>query len=230
MSFETTNEGFPQPIMLAGSRKINRKALSHGTSNLALPTAAREPNVTISLEAILERKCAQHYLAMPSTVHVWAQADPIVYTDQNGDTKQHTFDIMVESNDGHITAVAVKPYAIALRKRLDLTLQRIAACITPDFANEVALFTDRTISRQVEDNNSRFHAYRRQSDIEAETALQRIMCGLKGTISINDLVQAVGLDGRGFWAIFIAIYEGVLRQVSPGRIDYDTLVRAEVSS
>ena len=136
---------------------------------------------------------------------------------------------MVERDDGHITAVAVKPYAIALRKCLDLTFQRIAACITPDFANEVALFTDRTISRQVEDNNSRFHAYRRQSDLEAETALQRIMCGLKGTTSISDLVQAVGLDGRGFWAIFIAIYGGVLRQVSPGRIDCDTLVQTEVS-
>jgi hypothetical protein len=230
MSFKNKNEGFPQPIMLAGSRKLNRRALGHGTSNLAQPTRAGEANVTISLESILEKKCAQHYLGMLDVRRVWAQAEPVEYTDAFGNLKYHTFDVMAERDDGYIIAIAAKPYEIALKKRLDLTLQQIALCITPDFADEVALFTDRTISRQAEVNNSRFHAYRKQVDQEAEAALMQVTRGLVGTAFIKDLVRAVGLDGRGFAAIFIAIYKGVLRQVSPGLIDYDTQVGLGVMS
>ena len=227
MSSNDFGIGFPQPIFLRGARAINRKTKGHGTSNVVLPNEGCGPNQVVSVEAILERKGLQHYLSQPGVVRVTGQVGPIKYVNAEGNRKEHTFDLLVVRSDGHKILVAVKPFEIAVRDRLDLTLQQIAACVPAGFANEVALFTDRSISRQQQVNNSRYHAIRRIADQEAELAVEGAVRQLKGSTTISDLVEAVGLAGRAYGAILNSIYRGVLHQVSAGLIDYDTVVRAE---
>jgi len=225
MSSKNLGIGFPQPIFLPGARAINRKTKGHGTSNVVLPNEGCGPNQVVSVEAILERKGIQHYLSQPGVVSVTGQVGPIEYVDARGKSKSHTFDLFVVRADGHKALVAVKPFEIAARDRLDLTLQEIAACVPAGFANEVTLFTDRTISRQQQVNNSRYHAFRRIDDPEAELAVEGAISQLKGSTTISDLVDAVGLAGRAYGAIINSIYRGVLHQVSVGLIDYSTVVR-----
>ncbi|MEO9898446.1 MAG: hypothetical protein ABJD13_15865 [Paracoccaceae bacterium] len=230
MSSNDFGNGFPQPVFLRGARAINRKTRGHGTSNVVLPNDGCGPNQVVSVEAILERKGLQHYLSQPGVVRVTGQVGPIKYVNAEGNRKEHTFDLFVVRSDGHKTLVAVKPFEIAVRDRLDLTLQQIAACVPAGFANEVALFTDRTISRQQQVNNSRYHAIRRIDDQEAELAVEVAVRQLKGSTTISDLVDAVGLAGRAYGAILNSIYRGVLHQVSAGLIDYGTIVRSGAMS
>jgi len=226
MSSDNFNIGFPQPVFLRGARAINRKTRCHGTSNVVLPNESCGPNHVVSVEAILERKGLQHYLSLPGVVKVTGQVGPVDYFDAEGNSKKHTFDLFALRSDGRRTLVAVKPFEIAVRDRLDLTLQQIAACISSDFADEVALFTDRTISRQQQVNNSRYHAIRRITDQEAELAVEGVVRQLTGNTTISNLVDAAGLAGRAYGAILNSIYRGVLHQVSAGLIDYGTVVRA----
>lgn len=230
MSSNDFGIGFPQPVFLRGARAINRKTRGHGTSNVVLPNEGCGPNQVVSVEAILERKGLQHYLSQPCVVRVTGQVGPIKYVNAEGIRKEHTFDLFVVRSDGHKTLVAVKPFEIAVRDRLDLTLQQIAACVPAGFANEVALFTERTISRQQQVNNSRYHAIRRINDQEAELAVEDAVRQLKGSTTISDLVDAVGLAGRAYGAILNSIYRGVLHQVSAGLIDYGTIVRSGAMS
>lgn len=225
MSSKKSDIGFPQPVFLRGARAINRKTKGHGTSNVVLPNEGCGPNQVVSVEAILERKGFQHYVSQPDVVRVTGQVGPIEYVDAEGNHKEHTFDLFAVRSDGHKTLVAVKPFEIAVRDRLDLTLQQIAACVPTGFANEVALFTDRTISRQQQINNSRYHAIRRIDDQEAELAVEEVVRQIKGSTTISDLVDAAGLAGRAYGAILNSIYRGVLHQVSAGLIDYGTIVR-----
>lgn len=230
MSSNNFGIGFPQPVFLRGARAINRKTRGHGTSNVVLPNDGCGPNEVVSVEAILERKGFQHYVSQPDVVRVTGQVGPIEYVNAEGSRKEHTFDLFVVRSDGHKTLVAVKPFEIAVKDRLDLTLQQIAACVPAGFANEVALFTDRTISRQQQVNNSRYHAIRRIDDQEAELAVEMAVGQLKGSTTISDLVDAVGLAGRAYGAILNSIYRGVLHQVSAGLIDYGTIVRSGAMS
>jgi len=225
MSSGISTQGFPQPVFLPGARAINRRTKGHGTSNVVLPNEGWGPNHVVSVEAILERKGLQHYLSQPGIVKVTGQAGPVGYVDADGNQKKHTFDLLAHRSDGYKIAVAVKPFETAVRDRLDLTLQKIAACVPAGFANEVALFTDRTISRQQQVNNSRYHAIRRIADQEAELAVERVIRQLNGNTTISDLIDAVGLAGRAYGAILNSIYRGVLHQVSAGLIDYGTVVR-----
>ncbi len=197
---------------------------------MVLPNDGCGPNEVVSVETILERKSFQHYVSLPDVVRVTGQVGPIEYVNAEGTRKEHTFDLFVVRSDGHRTLVAVKPLEIAVKDRLDLTLQQIAACVPAGFANEVALFTDRTISRQQQVNNSRYHAIRRIDDQEAELAVAVAVRQLKGSTTISDLVDAVGLAGRAYGAILNSIYRGVLHQVSAGLIDYGTIVRSGAMS
>jgi hypothetical protein len=150
------------------------------------------------IERLLERKGLQHYLSLPGIIKVTGQVGPIDYKDADGIHKKHTFDLFALRSDGHKILVAVKPFEIAVRDRLDRTLQQIAACVPAGFANEVALFTDRTISRQQQVNNSRFHALRRIRDVEAEQAVEAASLRLHGETTVGDLVNVVGLAGRAY--------------------------------
>lgn len=215
-----------QPVILQGARKINRRARGHGTSLITLPGRHGAPNTAIITEAILERKAAQHYLAQPDVVSVRAQVGPVPYRGLDNAQHTHVFDLLVERGDGRRIAVAVKPYALAVKERLDLKLGCIAQSISPKFADEVTLFTDRTISRATEANNARFHALRKVEDTEADAAVRRFIGTLTGQITLRRLVEVVGLGGRAFRAAFVAVFLGLLVQVSSGVIDYSTVVRA----
>lgn len=230
MSSSYSTQGFHQPVFLRGARAINRRTRGHGTSNVVLPNEGCGPNQVVSVESILERKALQHYLSLPGVERVMGQVGPIDYIDADGQSKQQTIDLVAHFRNGYKIGVAVKPFEIAVRDRLDLTLQQIAACIPEKTANEVALFTDRTISRQQQVNNSRYHALRRISDIEAERAVEEASRQLRGQTTVGDLVEAIGLAGRAYGAVLNSIYRGVLHQVSAGLIDYGTVVRSGAMS
>lgn len=153
---------------------------------------------------------------------------PVVeYIDDDGVSRNHTFDYLIELVDGTRIAIAVKP----ARKREEMTtlLDRIRANgitgigkggrRTPGIVDAIMLATDAEATYELCENAYFILASRDHHDEAEVVRLYDLLNGLPGQFRFGQLLLNCASRGKRRTAIWRLIDLGVLEPVSSGRID-----------
>lgn len=177
----------------------------------------------IMCESGLEKKVAHFLLTHPQVADLREQPPAVRWTDAAGVAHRHTFDFLATLKDGRKIAVAVKPKAVADRKRLVEILAMIAAQLPRGFANGVLLLTDADLPRDVVHNSTLLHHARRAPDPDLDAT---VLALAKATpvATIGALIRDSGRGGAAFRSITRMIANGLITVIGHGRIGYATQV------
>jgi hypothetical protein len=178
----------------------------------------------IMCESGLEKKAAHYLLTHPQVVDLREQPPAVSWTDAAGVKHTHTFDFLATLKDGSKLAVAVKPSAVAIRKRFPEILAMIAAQMPRGFASGVLLLTDADLPRDVVHNAVLLHHARRAPDLALDAAVLTL-AKKSAVTTIGALVRDSGRGGSAFRAVTRMIANGIITVIGPSRIGYATQVR-----
>ncbi|MEX0319908.1 MAG: hypothetical protein AB3N21_18275 [Ruegeria sp.] len=215
----------PHPSRATRNIPLRSKGSLRGTLVAQLP-ADRHPR-EIWFESKLEERFLFLLLARCDVHDVWDQPPAVAYRDVAGNLRTHTFDFRVVFVSGLTAAVAIKPMALVLKRDFVADLRRIKANVPKSFAQKVFLITDRGVNQTEAQNAARFHEFSRMPDGAADRALTNLLATLAGQYRIADLVDQIGLEGRGYRAVVRAIYHGRLSAPRKELISPETIVTAE---
>lgn len=214
------------PLPYRGNRPINVR--SRGSCRILA--------VLLDLETGLPRRYGldsqleYHHLALtlvnPAVVQVREQVGPLPFVDDDGKAAKHFIDLVIQNRDGRRIAVAVKPTERLASGRFIRELESLRESIVPGIADELRLVTERCISRVEAFNAIMYQRFALCPDCDVDARLAEIVGSVHGEISICDLTRLCRAGGRGFRCIVRGLYEGMLTKVSPGRINFFTMVRA----
>jgi hypothetical protein len=218
----TLTGGLVPPAPPSGGRKIPVVSKGHFTGHLVIGDEHGEGRV-VEVESHLEMQTALILLARRDIVDIENQV-PFEWINEDGEVRDHFFDFKAYHRDGSRTAIMVKPLRRLESERFVAEAHRIAAQVTPAFADKVTLFTDADVDPIELHSAELFHAMRTR-DPEADAAMRRLVAGVDGAVRIADLVSHSGLEGRGFRALVRLIAAGALETCAFERIGYETLVR-----
>jgi len=217
---------FRTPNPSRASRNIPMKRPSSCRAFIvAQPPAQDHPRV-FHAESRLEEKVIYLSLADTKVHDLWDQPSAVAFTDEDGKRRHHTFDFLMTFKCGHRRAIAVKPSSKVYQKDFIGELRHVAKDLPQDFADSVALITERSFSRADALNAERFHFLKQHADPEADETLRDVAPSLPEPLTIAELGQKTGLNGRIFSAAFRALYSGILKQAKAGIIDLPTHVMA----
>ena len=164
----------------------------------------------IIYESDLERKTLLMLCAQTNIWNVHDQPSRIPYTDFSGAQAIHIPDYLAQYKCGLRVAIAVKPSNRVQRTNFRRTLQAVRKHMSPSFADRLALVTEKSLPQAEVENATFLQFCRQHRDKEADHLVAKAVAHLSEETSISDLVIEVGLNGRGFRAIFRAIYRGEL--------------------
>lgn len=200
------------------------RASSRGVMTVQLPADAHPRHIWF--ESILEKRAIYLLAARPDTWDLREQPPAIGWTDEQGRSRQHVFDLLLTQRSGRRIAIAVKPARLAERRAFRDELMRIRAATPLSFAQDVVLVTDRSFTRAQALDAERLMEFRRTPDPDADAAIAALLRDLDTPATIAFLVARSGLEGRGFRAAFRAIFAGLARVVSEGPITPSSQIRA----
>lgn len=164
----------------------------------------------IIYESNLERKTLLTLCAQADIWNVHDQPGRISFEGLTGKLETHIPDYLAQFRCGLRVAIAVKPYDRVQKINFRATLRAVEKCMSPSFADRLALVTEKSLNPAEVQNAEFLHLCRQHKDREADLLVANAVAGLVASTSIADLVSEVGLGGRGFRAVFRAIYDGRL--------------------
>jgi hypothetical protein len=219
------------PAPPRGVRKITTRSRFSARGYLVahLPARPAQPQ-RIGYESQLERSFVLLTLAQPDVVDLIEQPFTVVYKDDLGRARRYTIDYVVVMVNGHRAAVEVKTSERARSVRVLEKLAAVASQMPSELANEVRIFTDAEFEPWMVVNAAQLLQCRHKLDPAADAALESVIAGLNGQISISDLVTLAGIGAQGYPAIIRALYSKRLRPVMPGLHGPKTLVVREERS
>ncbi|MFC7053091.1 Tn7 transposase TnsA N-terminal domain-containing protein [Hansschlegelia quercus] len=221
-----TFEVFAEPLPSRASRFPALKSKGSSRGEIYCASSGR----IIVYESALERRAAVICLASPDVVDIWDQPPPVIYTiGAGGIERRHTFDFRLVLKNSCRIAVAVKPYERAIATCFFHHMRLIARQLDRSFADKVVVLTERELDPIAVQHAELVLIARRSHDPEADAAIQHVAASLIGAVSVNQLVDRTGLQGRGFYAIARAIGIGMLQPVSYGPLCGYTMVKSLVS-
>lgn len=215
------------PAESRASRKISFRSRTSVRGMMPVWIPAQALHRCVCFESKLELIFITLAMTSGKVVDLLEQPQALNYRDASGKERSHTFDFLITMHDGQRHAVAVRPEERAIAKRFDAELALIGSQLPPDFAENVILFTDRCFSAADASNALRYFELLKCADPEADMTIQEAIQSLHRPVSMSDLCAATGLAGRAYRAAFRAVMSGMLRQVSPGLIDLNTVVAKE---
>lgn len=217
-----------KPVILPtpprGCRKIGLRSKFSVRGHFVARVKGGTEICRIGFESKLEWDFAALALARNDVFDIVEQPFRTAFEDRLGKTRHHTFDYLVTSKCGQRTAVAVKVAQRVRNSNIIEDLKMIKAQLSPDHADEVALFTNEHFEPWQAWNAHHLLACRKTVDEDADDILLDVTKGLGGVMSIEHLVRMVGLGGRAYQAIVRAIFDGLLTLETKGRIGKNTLV------
>ena len=220
----TPESGVAFPVRRKIVRKIAKGRRNHFTGQF---TFGPDEGETMDVESNTELRVALVTLARPDVVGLENQV-PFEWIGPDGKTATHHFDFRVLMANGSRKAIMVKSEYRRLQAKTRLELAQIAAQVTPDFADEVVVMTERDVN-PVEYFNAEIMHEMRQSDFEADAAARAAMAEIPATAKIQDLVDRIGLGARGFRAIVRLIRSHEFELVNKVRIAHEAHVRRRIS-
>jgi hypothetical protein len=196
------------PRAARGDRAVQLKSDSHFSGSMVMMSGGATAQ-TSDVESNTEMKIAV-VLAMRSDVVDPESQVKFDWTDtETGKRRQHFFDFRVHKRNGDRIAVMVKNGKKRFCAKFLSEARDIVAQVTPRFADDVVLMTEKDIC-PIELHNATFLDGLKEVDPEADTEVRRAMRGRTGARQIQDIISEVGLRGRGFRAVGRLLRSGEL--------------------
>lgn len=215
--------GIAMPKRLQTTRKVAKGRREHFTGQF---TFGADEGRTMDIESNTELRVALVTIARPDVVDLENQV-PFQWVKPDGKTATHHFDFRVLMFDGKRRAIMVKSEYRRQQSKVQLELAEIAAQVTPNFADEVVVMTERDIDPVELFNAEMMHEMRRP-DLEADAAARRAMGEIVASAKIQDLVDEIGLGARGFRAVVRLIRSHELELIKKVRIAHEAYVRRRI--
>lgn len=215
--------GLVMPARLQTTRKIAKGRRKHFTGQF---TFGSDEGRTMDNESNNELLVALVAIARPDVVDLENQV-PFKWVKPDGEQATHHFDFRVLMADGKRRAIMVKSEQRRQQPEVQNELAQIAAQVTPDFADEVVVMTERDIDPVEYFNAEMMHEMRRP-DPEADAAARRVMGEIVASAQIQGLVEAIGLGARGFRAVVRLIRSHELELINKVRIAHEAYVRRRI--
>ncbi len=149
----------------------------------------------------------------------------MIYRDHEDVLRKHWFDLLLTLKSGIRIAYAVKPTRYVAKQGLRELLLLMAGQIPQSFAHGIGLLTEKELRPTLVHNATLIHEARRSPSPDADHGIRAVVETLNGSITIDGLIKAAGLDGAGFQAVARAIGDGSLVLCRPGRISRTAWVR-----
>lgn len=226
---DTIGPTYRRPLPSRASRTPSARSRRSSRGHVPSKTEHDERPRVRHFESKREQEVLHLLLARRDVVDVFDQPPAISYVDSDGRRRTHTFDFLAVHRDGRRIAVAVKAAAIAARSNFRETLRLIRAATPLSFADQVVLVTEQSYTPAAARNAQKLHDFRRTPDREADDRVIELIDCLTGSTRVAQLVEQASLGGRGFRAVFRAIFAGQLQTLSTGDILPSTFVIREVS-
>ncbi|WFE75239.1 hypothetical protein [Roseinatronobacter sp. S2] len=206
------------------TRKINFRSRVSGRASLVRLRRYDQRLVHLVAESVMEIRCVNLLMSRRDIVDIWDQPAPVKFTRSNGKTGSHTFDYLVKLASGERVAIAVKPYERAFRSGFKHELTRVAEAMPSGFADTVLLHTEQDFPPFLAVNAARMCEYVKNPDPEADEALLSTAHKIHGRIRLSGLVELSNLGARAHRAAHRLLYDGYLKQVTPGIITPETMI------
>ena len=208
------------PARHHGSRRVSMGTRGHNSS------IAVDPNDMLAkeLESGIEHNAYLVLTADPRVTGITCQAPPVEWVDRDGVVHEHTFDFLVDMTTGMRTAVMVKSASKVRRTMLETFAAELAAQIPDDFADAVLLVTNEDLPEWLVSNARLIRSSRMDKPSSYDAAIAERATGLFEPVTIEELCRPFA--PFGFRSVARLLYAGLLRQVTPGLIEPETLVVA----
>ncbi|MFC7699501.1 hypothetical protein ACFQX9_22730 [Bradyrhizobium sp. GCM10028915] len=174
-------------------------------------------------ESMLERCAALLGRLRPDIVEVAEQPPPIVFIDDDGVRRHHTFDFRFTTTARRVLT-AVKPSAMVTPTGIDRIVDLVAEQVSPSIADEVSLFTEKLLTETDLFNAEVVNLATRDEWPDDDAAVAKVVAKLNKETTIGDLVDRSRLGGYGFDAVVRAVDARRLRLVEYGPLDFDSVV------
>ena len=209
MMDETTDDTTQPPLPSRATRIISKrsKVSSRGAITASLPGSGDRDRI-IQFESKLEQRVLLLLLARRDLWDIWDQPPAIAYTAPDGRTRHHTFDFLVTFTTGRRWSVVVKPQVRAARPDFQKEVAAIRAGLRKDYADELRLVTDAHFTRDEALNAERLHRFRRSLSPDVLATAYSRFASASFPTTVGDLVAHLAMDGVGFQAILVGIYDG----------------------
>ena len=215
----------PDPSCAARLPSARSRVSTRSVLRTQLPANAHPRHLWC--ESKLEQRVFYLLAARPDTWDIQEQPPAILWTTANGRQSPHFFDFLLTQRSGQRIAIAVKPAETVARRGFRADLQRIREATPITFAHHVVLITDRSFTLAEAENAERLHQFCSFPDPEADAAVASLLRDLTTETTIASLIEASGLGGRAFRAVFRAIYAGLARAVTSEVILPSTRITVE---
>jgi hypothetical protein len=215
--------GIAMPERLQTTRTIAKGRREHFTGQF---TFGPDEGRTMDIESNTELRVALVTIARPGVVDLENQV-PFKWVKPDGEPATHHFDFRVLMANGWRRAIMVKSEYRRRQSEVQNELAQIAAQVTPDFADEVVVMTERDIDPVELFNAEMMHEMRR-TDPEADAVARRVMCEVVASAQVQDLVEAIDLGARGFRAVVRLIRSHELELINKVRIAHEAYVRRRI--
>lgn len=215
--------GLVMPERLNTTRKLAKGRREHFTGQF---TFGSDEGRTMDVESHTELNVALVTIARPDVVDLEHQV-PFQWVKPDGKPATHHFDFRVVMVDGKRRAIMVKSEYRRRQTKVQDELAQIAAQVTPDFADEVVVMSERDLD-PIELFNAEIMHEMRRPDPEADASARRVVGEIVASVRIMDLVEAVGLGARGFRALVRLIRSHELELIDKVRIAHEAYVRRRI--
>lgn len=215
----TAGSGVTFPVRRKTDRKVAKGRRNHFTGQF---TFGPDEGETMDVESNTELRVALITLARPDVVGLENQV-PFAWVKPDGKPATHHFDFRALMANGTRKAIMVKSEHRRLQSKVQLELAQIAEQVTPDFADEVVVMTERDID-PIEYFNAEIMHEMRRADFEADAAARLAMSEIVATAQIQNLVDRIGLGARGFRAVVRLIRSHELTLINKVRIAHEAYV------
>lgn len=215
--------GLVMPERLKTTRKMAKGRREHFTGQF---TFGSDEGRTMDVESHTELNVALVTIVRPDVVDLEHQV-PFQWVKPDGKPATHHFDFRVVMVDGKRRAIMVKSEYRRRQTKVQDELAQIAAQVTPDFADEVVVMSERDLD-PIELFNAEIMHEMRRPDPEADASARRVVGEIVASVQIMDLVEAVGLGARGFRALVRLIRSHELELIDKVRIAHEAYVRRRI--
>jgi hypothetical protein len=221
VSQPTPGDGYRLPEPSLASRSIAKSSRNHFNGYLIDDLGSGRK---IRTESHLELNVLLVLLMRPNIASVVEQLPPIRYCDAKGTWQTHCFDFLATHRDGTRLAIAVKPWKHARRHDMAGRLACVARYMPEGFADRIQLITERHLDPVDVHNAWLLHGVRHpEPDVDALAVAAT--AAIEGAVRLQDLVDAIGMAGRGMRALLRLVRAGRLSPVAHERLTHETYVK-----
>ncbi|MFY2822971.1 TnsA endonuclease N-terminal domain-containing protein [Ruegeria sp. MALMAid1280] len=221
---DSSDRGDLAPLPSRATRNIPKRSRASSRGAILAHLPSDNHTRVIQYESKLEQRVLWLFLANKDVVDIREQPVPVFYTDHLGRRKSHVFDFWVQLRSGRRLAVAVKPAKHALKRNFARELRHVRRSMRKTFADDVVLITDQDFQRGEAINAQRYCEFSWHRCRQTEIELRELLASVELPARISALCDQLAKGGKGFRAVFLAIYDGLLVADLTRPIGMDTLV------